>query len=255
MPFAQNVAAGSDAAPPPGWRVLASARPQAGNNDGLFAKIYARTTPAPPGEPKYIVAFRGTNLDDPDTIGADVDIAFLRVPRQYWQALAFVQRVCKENGINPAEMHFTGHSLGGYLARTVGTTLGARHIWTFNAPGPSRRIAQRLEREIPGVSKPPGDGLVQVRTASDLVSVWGYDQGITISLDMRGRPHNLDNLAAAIEQTVEGKTLTPVRTPPKDSLSAVFDAVSGGIARSKTAGRLVKKIVDNAVFSPPQKGL
>ncbi len=245
VPFAQNAAAAPNAAPPPGWKVLASADPKAGNNNGLFAKIYERIAPPPPGEPKYIVAFRGTKLNDREDISADLDIMFLKIPRQYQQGLNFVQDVCAKNGIDPAEMTYTGHSLGGYLARTIGTTLGAKHIWTFNAPGPSRKIARRLEEKIPGISQSPGDGLVQIRTANDIVSVWGYNQGLTISLDMRGRPHSLNNLAAAIRDTVEKKPLKPVALPPKGSLTAIFDAISGKIARSALAEDVIRKIFRN----------
>ena len=254
MPFAQNVAAAPSAAPPPGWKVLATADPKQGNS-GLFAKIYERTTPALPGTPKYIVAFRGTKVKDFNDLSSDVEIAFLKIPRQYWQALAFVQNTCRENGVDPAEMEFTGHSLGGYLAHTVGTTLGAKHIWTFNAPGPSRKIARRLEKEIPGISAPPGKGLVQIRTANDITSIWGYKEGITISLAMQGRPHNLRNLAAAIKDTINGKPLRPVALPPKDSLAAIFDAVASRIARARLAARIVKDIVGGKLEkSPPPRG-
>ncbi len=253
MPFAQNVAAAPSAAPPPGWKVLASSDPTQGNS-GLFAKIYERTMPALPGTPKYIVAFQGTKLSNLSDIGSDMEIAFLKIPRQYGQALAFVQNTCRENGIDPAEIEFTGHSLGGYLARTVGTTLGAKHIWTFNAPGPSRKIARRLEKSIPGMSSPPGKGLVQIRIANDIASVWGYKEGITISLAMQGRPHNLGNLAAAIKDTINGKPLKPAALPPKDSLTSVFDALAGKIARARLAAKIVKDIVGGPIKkSPPPR--
>jgi hypothetical protein len=253
--LAQDAYNTDDTKPPAGWRVVAStAKPQPDIN-GFFARVYERIGPVLPGEARYAVAFRGTNgIGDLKDLDADLDIAFRRLPGQYRQALAFIRNVCEKNNINPEEMMLTGHSLGGYLAVAVGTALGAHKMWAFNSPGPTQRIRNRLASEIPCISKPPGNNLVQVRSVDDLISKWQYDQGIIIGVKTAGDSHSLDNLRQGIIDEIAGRPPQPAVPVKKFSLARVFNAVSGVLARSKLAGAVIKRLMDNAPrFRRPPK--
>ena len=254
-PLAANAEAEPTAAPPAGWTVVASTDPpKSADTYGLFAKIYERTGPVLPGQTKYAIAFRGTDkFSDFSDMTSDADIALRRLPDQYWKGLEFVEQTCEKNNINPADVTFTGHSLGGYLARTIGITLGAKHIWTFNAPGPPDRIEQQLEHQIPGISAPAGNGLVQIRSADDLVSAWGYkNDGITISVNTAGSPHGLANLNQAITETIKNEPITPVAAAPhkRRFLSAIFGAVTKvteKLALSKDTNSDIARMMDTGV--------
>ena len=81
-----------------------------------------------------------------------MDIALRKLPGQYRQGLAFVQKVCEEKNINVDEMEFIGHSLGGYLAITTSMALGVLKVYALNSAGPSEKIKDELEKQIPGIS-------------------------------------------------------------------------------------------------------
>lgn len=246
MPLVENVNGTPDASAPEGWRLVAASDPPGKNGtQDLYAKIYERIGPVPAGEKKYAVAFRGTDkLTDHGDLDADLGIAFRKLPNQYWEALDFIEAACKENNINPSDMLYTGHSLGGYLARTVGTTLGARSIWTFNSPGPTEKIRNELGQFIPGLSAPPGDGLVQIRSSNDLVSAWGYKEGITVEVKTQGNHHGLAGLRQAVDDTLAGRAPTPAPRQ-KLSLSSVFNEVAKRMANSPVVHNLIERLVDN----------
>jgi hypothetical protein len=245
MALAQNVSRAHDAPAPQGWRLVATSDPPDEKTpNGLFAKIYERTGPLQPGEKKYVVAFRGTDkASDHSDIDSDLEIAFRKVPDQYWQALDFVETACRDNGINPSEMAYTGHSLGGYLAKTVGTTLGARSIWTFNSPGPTQKIQDELNRSVPGLSAPPGDGLVQIRSEYDLISEWGVKEGITLTVKTVDEHHGLDSLHTAIESKLAGAPDPVHDHGPGFSLARVFNSLSSHLARNHLAGALINRLM------------
>lgn len=220
---------------PEGWKMQSVSSPAAMKKTGFFAAFYERENPAT-GETKYVIAFRGT--DGISDLGSDLKIGFGQVPEQYSQALAFVEQVCKEKGIAPAEIELTGHSLGGYLARTAGETLGAKKVWTFNSPGPTRRERDYLARLIPGTSL-PNNKLIQVRSTYDVVGEWGYDEGIILEVKTDGNAHSDASLQRGIE-TALGKPETPVREGL--SLSSIFNAVSEKISQSQILRLAIKKL-------------
>jgi len=229
---------------PQGWKVVAATDDaQRRHIDGFFARVYERTDTNT--QPRYAVAFRGTDsLTDIRDMGADVDIARRRLPGQYAQALQFVNDVCREKNINPANMAFTGHSLGGYLAAAAGTFFNSKNIWTFNAPAPDANIWDKIGRDKNhDAATVPGRGWVQVRSRQDLISEWGnYNGATTIGIDTAGDPHGLDNLRHAINQTLNGEPVTAVGPAKKGALSRIFNAVAGVskmIALSPVAGMVI----------------
>lgn len=236
---------------PAGWTIRASADPPAPGEHGFFAKIYEREGAVPAGAAQYAVAFRGTDsLRDIKDIESDADIALRKIPKaQYDQGLAFVQRFCRTQRINPAAMVFTGHSLGGYLAIAIGETLGAKRIWTFNSPGPTERMRDKFIHKIPGVSAAPGQGLVQIRSIYDLISEWGFKEGITIGVKTAGSAHALKSLWASVTATIQGKL--PVDPVRKVFLSGIFNAIASKLALSRHVHKEIARLFDNA---PRKKG-
>ncbi len=231
--------------PPNGLKLVAAADPPEPHVGGFFARVYKKTGIVAAGEQRYAVAFRGTDgLSDPRDLDADLEIAFKKLPGQYRQGLAFVERVCKENAIDPAKLEYTGHSLGGYLAITVGMSLGAKKIWTFNSPGPTEKIRDELSQEIPGISALPDSGLVQIRSSGDLISEWGYKEGTTIAVKTAASYHSLANLQEGIRAALHGQPPVSVITGKK-WLSSVFNAVTKTLAQSGLAQAAIRKMVDN----------
>ncbi len=230
---------------PQGWKVFMSSSPDEAKTSGFFARIYERTGPLQAGESKYMVAFRGTDkLSDKKDLSADIEIGLRFLPHQYWKALAFVQNACKENGLKASELEFTGDSLGGYLARTVGSTLNVKKIWAFNSPGPTKKIKDCVENLIPGVSSPPGNRLIQVRSSSDLVSRWGYDEGIIFAIKTVGSPHSLVGLRQGIDAAISGQSLPPEK---KQRLSLSLSSIYNSLSKRMTQSRFVNKLIDRLV--------
>ena len=252
MELAEHVSL-PDNSVPEGWKILESSSPDVTKTLGLFARIYERTGPVQEGESKYMVAFRGTDkISDKHDLAADVQIGLRMLPHQYWQALAFVQKACKKNNISRSDIEFTGDSLGGYLARTVGSTLGAKKIWAFNSPGPTKKVKDCVESLIPGVSSAPGDRLIQVRSVSDLISRWGYNEGIIFQIKTTGGPHSLTNLREGIDAALNGQA-PPQPEKTKDrhlSLSSIYNALSKRMSRSHVVNRLINHLVGQSSGAP-----
>lgn len=228
---------------PDGWKIIAGS-----NNrqvEGFFARLYERRDAS--GRPHYAIAFRGTDkLTDLKDMEADVKIALLRLPHQYENARRFVESVCREKKINPADLSFTGHSLGGYLAATVGASFNSRNIWTFNAPAPDIRIWHRIEKSrnsaCPAV---PGAGWVNIRSTGDIIGKWGYYKGATtIGIETPGAPHGLDALQGAVRQIIAGEPVRAARVAPKSGfLSRVFNAVASGVSRALARSKTISLVI------------
>ena len=94
------------------------------------------------GTNNYVIAFRGTQekLD----ILEDVIIGLQNFSPQYYQALAFVDRMKNEHGLTDGQLTLTGHSLGGILAQAVGVT---KHIqgYAFNPYGVDRLLSMPVQ--------------------------------------------------------------------------------------------------------------
>jgi len=162
--------------------------------------------------------------------------------------LKFVEDFCREKNVNPADMIYTGHSLGGYLATTVGATFNSKNIWTFNAPAPDaptwHNIAHHRSRDIP---TSPGVGWVDVRANNDFISRWGYyGHAATITIDTSSPPHGLDTLYKAASDITHGKRVSPALRPRgflKRCFNMAITVVSAVMARSRVVGLALKFIM------------
>jgi len=243
LPLAQDVYNVDSKTAPAGWKLVASATPPQPGVGGFFGKIYERIGPVAVGEPRYAVAFRGThNIQEKKNFDADAQIVFRQLPAQYYEGLEFVKNFCDKNNVSPADMEFTGHSLGGYLGITIGTTLGTNKVWAFNSPGPTKQIRNELISKIPGLSKPLCcKGLVQIRSSYDVIARWQYEEGKIIDIKTTGGNHGLGSLQEGIEAIISGKPL-PVAPPQKPTLSSIFNEISKRLAESKKIINIIDKL-------------
>lgn len=242
--LARNVFGGEAPAPvPAGWEIVASSAPDPDKTSGFYARLYKKTNPEP-GEPRYTIAFRGTHRGDRDDIMADVGIFFQQIPKQHAQAIAFVQKVCAENDIPPAEVELIGHSSGGYLAKTVAIVLGANRVVGFNAPGPTAKMRENLVKEAHGDHMPPGR-LIQIRSTADVVSKWGFEEGIILEVVTKGDHHSLAQLRQSVEDLMKG---APSPEPDKGkllSLRRLYNAFSQRVTHSGHIRKAIHQIFGN----------
>ena len=242
MALSGNVYDTSTAAAPDGWKIVASNKNNGQQNvDGFFVRIYEKLDAN--GQPHYAVAFRGTDkITDIRDVGADAKIALLKLPHQYDHGVKFVADFCREKNIDPSSLSFTGHSLGGYLAATVGTFFNSRNIWTFNAPAPDAMTWNNIaSTKSPTVSTVPGPGWVQIRSNNDLISKGGdYKGATTVSIDTAGSPHGLGALREGAVRITEGKSAVHTVSSAKSGvLSRVFNTVVNNVSRKLATSMVV----------------
>lgn len=237
--LARNVYGGGDApAIPPGWEVVTSSSPDPDKTAGFYARLYRNTAPVP-GDPAYAIVFRGTHKTDWSDIHADVRIFLQQLPKQHAQALDFVKKVSAQYNIQPMNMELIGHSSGGYLARTVATVLGAHRVLTLNSPGPSAKTKEELVKQAGGDHLPP-NRLFQIRAVDDIVSKWGYVEGIVLEVDTKDDFHSLAQLRKGVEDVMKGiEPKGPAKKPHPLSLTGLFNNFSQKVTRS---GRVREKI-------------
>ena len=120
-------------------------------------------------------------------------------------------------------------------------TLGIGKVWAFNSPGPTKEIRNELINKIPGISKPPCRGLVQVRSAYDVIAKWQYAEGKIIDVTTVAGNHSLASLQKGIEAAVNGHPLVPP-PPAKRTIASTFNDLSKHLAVSKTVGTLIDKL-------------
>ena len=235
---------------PDGWKIVTSSSLSGQWSGGFYARIYEREGPLAPGEPKYVVAFRGTDsIRDKQNLDADLQIIFRKLPLQHHKGVDFVKDFCEKNNVKPADIGFTGHSLGGYLAITIGMTLGVHKMWVFNSPGPTKAIRDELSSKIPGISKPPCRGLVQVRSSYDVIARWQYQEGRIVEVETAGGNHSLGNLQKAIETAVTGQPQQ--HTPTKGSIATVFNELSKRLTQSGKVSNILDKLFGRGGHQPP----
>lgn len=227
---------------PDGWSVVTDSIIYEKECTGFYAVVYKKTPPVE-GEARYAVSFRGTqNLPD---ILDDFNIAMRQLPRQFTQAVGFVNDICAQFGIEQSQMALTGHSLGGYLARTAGTVLDVHKVWAFNSPGPTQETRRELDRLIPSTHL-PSDKLVQIRSKFDIISHWGYDEGHILELRTEDSHHSLVGLRAQIDHLRGVKPAQEAKKTPFFSLSRVFNEASKLMTKSRLLKHAIKEMFNDS---------
>lgn len=192
-----------------------------------------------------MVAFRG--VDGFDDLSSIFSIFACRVPRQYEMAQQFMAMLVEKHKLNPADVELAGHSLGGYLASTIGHTMGAKKVWAFNSPGPTKAMREKLAQNMP--SKLPQDSVVHIRSQNDVISQWGYEEGIAITIDTTYNHHALKTLQIEISKMLRQKTELVQQVENGLTLNAVFNGLSRRVCKSPA----VKKFIRSVFSNPPPK--
>ncbi len=225
-------------APPAGWTMLATSDDLAPSSTGFFAAVYQRTDPDS-GQQSTVIAIRGTN-DKPD-LKSNFMIFSRKLPPQFNDTLAFIGQVCDRLGLDCSEIELTGHSLGGYLARTMARVQDFRKAWCFSSPGPDERTQEKLQ-EL-GASNLPADRIIHFRSRHDPIGLFGPDEKITIEVDTPNHHHDIAfmgrTLATHAGQKIEDTALS---TPITGKLFSVFNAVSKMLTGAETLRHLIKRL-------------
>ncbi len=183
---------------PGGWHRTADSTQTMGHGNGLFAAVYERTVS---DNPEYMIAFRG--LDDWRDIDDIAKIKFGGLPQQVFNALAFSQNIAHKHGVELSSMSFTGHSLGGYLARAIGMVAQSSDIIAFNSPGlyrndvaPLDTLRKNFNSMAPSITAAEIEQRVQNFNAKDdLVSRFGQLRGTVMRIPTEdGSPHSINTL-------------------------------------------------------------
>lgn len=182
-----------------GWhRIMSSQDAPETEESGFSGALYKRTLN---GRDQYVMAFRGMDgLHDLDDV---VKLAFGKVPPQLRDAYKFTKQAMERHNINPADIEYVGHSMGGYLSKAVGLMLDSPKIYSFNGPGLFERDLKGLPRQIMrefGENKADitessvAERVLSVNSRWDPVSWLGKLTGRTVNIETEGRPHKLSSL-------------------------------------------------------------
>ena len=181
----------SQVQPPPHWERIATTADLINTDHTSFAGAVYRSGS------KFVIAFCG--FSDAGDILPVLSAGFTGLPSQLADAVEFTQRACEKYSITPDNLELTGHSLGGYLAASVGLHMGAAKVWTFNNPGFKKEDAEHLDAFFakhgitPPAKKP---AITTLNSKYDLIGKWGYQKGRVIDIDT---PHNHHNMMVMIE--------------------------------------------------------
>lgn len=141
---------------------------------------------------RFVISFCG--FSDAGDILPVIEAGFKGLPSQLDDALNFTLLCAEKYGIDKSQMEFTGHSLGGYLAKSIGLYYGGHTVWTFNNPGLKFGDDELLRAffNAKGIDSPEiPPAIVTINSAFDLVSKWGVQKGRVIEVETEGNHHNM----------------------------------------------------------------
>ena len=224
--------------PPAGWNMLATSDELTPSASGFFAAVYQRIDEST-GARATVIAIRGTN-DKPD-FKSNFMVFSRRLPPQFECTRDFINAVCERLGVECSDIELTGHSLGGYLARTMARVENFKRAWCFSSPGPDERTQEKLQQL--GASKLPDDRIIHFRSRHDPIGLFGPDEKMTIEIDTPNYHHDIAfmgrTLANYAEQKIEDIKLT---TPITGKIFSVFNAVSKMLTGPEMLRNLIKRL-------------
>jgi len=231
--------------PPNGWRVVATSDELMPGKRAFFGALYAKTDPAT-GHTDYTVAFRGSDGNDLKT---NFMIAIGGLPSQFKDAYDFTKLAAQKAGIDTKDMNLTGHSLGGYLARTVARVIDVKKVFAFSSPGPSKEVRAYLEKIAPNAL--PNDKVIHIRSKNDIVGLWGSQENITLEIDTKKHHHAVKNIRKHLA-ILSGETPDPALVTRKAGfLEKIFNAVSKPLSDGLRLYRSLKKL--GTYTNPPAR--
>lgn len=228
-----------DNQPPPGdWKVLQTSDDLMPGKRSFFGALYTRTDPQTQ-EKEYVFAFRGSDGND---LKSNFAIAAGRLPVQFAHALQFVKRACEVEGIAAEKAEITGHSLGGYLARTIGLVLVPKKVWAFSSPGPNRETREMLESLAPKNAL-PNDKIVHIRSKHDIIGLLGTEEKIVLELDTKKQHHSIMKIKHHLQNAADPMNADKNAFKRKPGfLERVFNAVSAKLSSSQTLVRALRRL-------------
>lgn len=236
--------------PPDGWHVVATSEDLMPGKRGFFGALYARENPAT-GETDYTVAFRGSDGND---LKSNFAIAAGLLPPQHNDAVAFTRLAAEKAGIGTDKITLTGHSLGGYLARTVSRVLDVEKVYAFSSPGPSKEVRDYLEKQAPNAL--PNDKIIHIRSKDDIIGLWGTQESVTLELNTQTKHHAVKSVRKHLS-LLAGEVPDPALMNRKAGfLERAFNAVSKPLSDGLRLYRALKNLGKYLrPQSPPQPGL
>jgi len=221
---------------PAGWQIVQTSDKLLGHKSNFFGALYMKQDPET-GEKKYVLAFRGSDGND---LKANFAIAQGKLPRQHAHAVDFVYKACDAAGIRIEDVEVTGHSLGGYLARTVGHTLPVKKVWAFAGPGPGPKTRAYLEKLVPKNSL-PNDRIIQIRSKYDVIGLYGSEEKIVLELNTKGSHHAIKAIRNYIDKKLNPDNPQPLKVKT-GFLERVFNVVSKKLASSETLRNALRSL-------------
>lgn len=232
--------------PPNGWRVVCTSNDVLQGEHSFFGALYAKTD-AETGKTDYTIAFRGSDGND---LKSNFMIAVGGLPSQFKDAYDFVKLAAQRAGIETKDITLTGHSLGGYLARTVARVLDVKKVFAFSSPGPSKEIRAQLEKIAPNAL--PNDKVIHIRSKNDIIGLWGSQERNTLELDTKKHHHAVKNIRKHLA-ILSGEVPDPALVHRRAGfLERVFNAVSKPLADGLRLFRALKKLGQYTGNQPPR---
>ncbi|MDY0008633.1 MAG: DUF2974 domain-containing protein [Bdellovibrionales bacterium] len=236
--------------PRDGWEVMHTSDELMPGKRGFFGALYSRDNPKT-GAKEYAVAFRGTDGDD---MKSNFAIAVGALPSQFKDALAFTKLAAEKTGIDVQHITLTGHSLGGYLARTVARVLDVKKVYAFSSPGPSAETRAALEKLAP--SALPNDKIIHIRSKHDIIGLWGSDEKIVLDLDTSGQHHAINKLRNHLSNMLQGPNAPQIPLNRNVGfLEKIFNVVSKPLASGLRLMKSIQKLGQHRPPQPPRPGL
>lgn len=229
---------------PPQWERITTSDDMLGVSKTSFAASLYRYTP-PPGQTRYAVAFCG--FSDAGDIKNALEAGFAGLPDQTPEAIEFTRQTAQKYGIEKSQLSFVGHSLGGYLAKSVGWIWGGTGIAPFNSPGFKKGDLEKLQELAASMDIVPCQQKPPVRTVNskyDIVGMWGYHPGEVFEVETACNHHNMREiigaLAALHPTALAFANAADHESTPVNKLRMVLRAICDKIGQSDTVQHQVK---------------
>ncbi len=182
-------------------------------NYSFNAKLYAKKHPVT-GKKQYAIAFTGFN--DIGDIPSVFSILANMMPPQFSDAYSFTKHAIEKHGLRARDIHFTGHSLGGFLAQAVGIAVNSQKMIVFNSPAIKEINVANIERHVRKIDKDKESKafstkfmkrrLIAISSSRDPIAGWGIHRGTTYQYHTDFSHHSVQKLKELIIEDSQRET-------------------------------------------------
>lgn len=157
------------------------------------------------GEAEYAIVYSG--MDGIEDLEDAITLAVIGYPKQFYDAYIFAQEIAEAYDIDLKTTDFVGHSMGGYLAQSVGIACGAEKMWMYNSPSMrikdiksiGKQLLEKLSDDMHVCLKDMnfenlGERIESFRTRNDVVARLGNSQRTVLESGVEMRPHSIETL-------------------------------------------------------------